>query len=230
VLTPPATTTTVTITDVAGATVAVDPLAAPPLYTAPDGGQLWATLQLRDTIIPGYLAQVDTLAYSITTAVNALHVTGNSPTGGSGQNFFAPLGTVAGSAANFGLAAGLTTSTIAASGSAVLPGDNTNALAIAQLSGTTTTPAPPATPNASFSSFYSSFVSTVGLDVKSSKTTVSQDEAFTKQLSSLRESNSGVSLDEELTNLVKYQRSYQASAKLISTATEMLDTLIGMIR
>jgi flagellar hook-associated protein 1 FlgK len=230
VKTPPATTTTVSITDVAGATVAVDPLAASPLYNAPDGGQLWATLQLRDTIIPGYLAQVDTLAYSITTAVNALHFTGNSPTGGSSQNFFAPSAAVAGSAANFGLAAGLTTATIAASGSAVLPGDNTNALAIAQLSGTVTTPAPPATPNASFNGFYSSFVSTVGLDVKSSKTTVSQDAAFTNQLSSLRESNSGVSLDEELTNLVKYQRSYQASAKLISTATEMLDILIGIIR
>jgi flagellar hook-associated protein 1 FlgK len=64
----------------------------------------------------------------------------------------------------------------------------------------------------------------------SSKTTVSQDEAFSKQLTSLRESNSGVSLDEELTNLIKYQRSYQASAKLITTATEMLDTVIGMIR
>jgi flagellar hook-associated protein 1 FlgK len=89
---------------------------------------------------------------------------------------------------------------------------------------------PSGTPTATFSSYYSSLVSTVGLDVQSSKTTVAQDEAFTKQLTTLRESNSGVSLDEELTNLVKYQRSYQASAKLISTATEMMDTVIGMIR
>jgi len=36
-------------------------------------------------------------------------------------------------------------------------------------------------------------------------------------------------LDEELTNLVKYQRSYQASAKLITTATEMMDTVIALI-
>lgn len=222
---PPA--TSVTINDVAGATVAVDALAATPLYNAPDGGRLWATLQLRDKIIPNYLTQIDTLAKSITDAVNAVHTTGFDPAGGGpGQNFFTPTGVVAGSAAAFGLAAGLTSSTIAASASATLPGDNTKALALAQLSGAKVTGAPATT----FNSFYSSFVSTVGLDVKSSKTTVSQDEAFTKQLSALRESNSGVSLDEELTNLVKYQRSYQASAKLITTASDMMDIALAMIR
>jgi flagellar hook-associated protein 1 FlgK len=83
---------------------------------------------------------------------------------------------------------------------------------------------------ATFNGYYSSLVSTVGLDVQSSKTKVTQDEAFAKQLSTLRESNSGVSLDEELTNLIKYQRSYQASAKLISTVTDMLDVTLAMIR
>ena len=218
--------TTVNINDVAGATVAVDPNAATPLYTAPDGGQLWATLQLRDKIIPNYLTQVDTLAKSITDAVNAVHSTGFSPTGWTRQNFFAPAAAVAGSAANFGLAAGLTSSTIAASSSATLAGDNAKALAIAQLSSATTTGVPATT----FNSFYSSFVSNLGLDVQSSKTSVTQDEAFSKQLSTLRDSNSGVSLDEELTNLVKYQRSYQASAKLISTVSDMMDVTLAMIR
>lgn len=218
--------TSVTINDVAGATVAVDPLAATPLYTAPDGGRLWATLQLRDNIIPNYMTQIDTLAKSITDSVNAAHVAGFSPTGGTGQDFFAPAAAVAGAAKNFGLAAGLTSTTIAASSSIALPGDNSKALEIAQLSSAKVTGAPATT----FNSFYSSFVSTVGLDVRSSKTTVSQGEAFTRQLTALRESNSGVSLDEELTNLVKYQRSYQASAKLITTASEMLDITLAMIR
>lgn len=220
--------TTVTMTDVDGVTTSIDPLATAPLYSAPDGGQLWATLQLRDVIIPDYLTQVDTLAKSITDAVNAVHTVGFSPTGGTGQNFFTPLAVVAGAAANFGLATGLTSSTIAASSSATLPGDNTNALAIAKLSSATTTPS--GAPTTTFNSFYSSFVSTVGLDVQSSKTTVAQDEAFGKQLSALRESNSGVSLDEELTNLIKYQRSYQASAKIISTISDMMDMTIAMVR
>lgn len=220
--------TTVTINDVSGATVAVDSKAATPLYTAPDGGQLWATLQLRDTIIPNYLTQVDTLAKSITDAVNTVHSAGFSPTGVTGKNFFTPLAGVAGSAANFGLDPGLTSSTIAASSSATLTGDNANALAIAQLSSANTTPS--GAPVTTFNSFYSSFVSTVGLDIQSSKTTVAQDEAFTNQLSALRESNSGVSLDEELTNLIKYQRSYQASAKLITTVSDMMDVTLAMIR
>jgi flagellar hook-associated protein 1 FlgK len=195
----------------------------------PKTGQLGATVALRDTVIPGYLTQVDTLAQSIAKAVNDKHVLGYSPTNPlPGQNFFTPLAVVAGSAAAFSIAAGLDITTIAASGTALTPGDNTNALSIAQLANVKTTPS--AAPLATFSSFYGSFVSTVGLDVLSSKTTLAQDEAFSKQLSTLRESNSGVSLDEELTNLVKYQRSYQASAKLITTASEMMDIAINMIR
>ncbi|MDD2898443.1 MAG: flagellar hook-associated protein FlgK [Desulfuromonadaceae bacterium] len=194
----------------------------------PASGQLGATIALRDTIIPNYLTQIDTLAKSVIDAVNTEHFAGFSPTGGTGQNFFTPSNTVAGSAAAFSLEAGLNITTIAASRSATLPGDNSKAVTIAKLAGTATVPS--GAPTATFSSFYSSFVSKVGLDVLSSKTTVAQDEAFTRQLSTLRESNSGVSLDEELTNLIKYQRSYQASAKLITTATEMMDTVIGMLR
>jgi len=78
--------------------------------------------------------------------------------------------------------------------------------------------------------FYGSVVAQVGLDVQSAETVVNQDNAFLKQLNTLRESSSGVSLDEELANLIQYQRSYQASAKLITTAGEMLDTLINMMR
>lgn len=203
---------------VGGATATITPVT----------GQLGATVTMRDTIIPDYLTQVDTLAKSVTDAVNSLHASGFSTTGGSGQDFFTPQAAIAGSAAAFSIDAGLNISTIAASGSAALPGDNSNALAIARL--TTTKSVPSGAPTVTFSSFYSSFVSKVGLDVLSSKTTVAQDEAFTKQLSTLRESNSGVSLDEELTNLVKYQRSYQASAKLITTVSEMMDTAIGLIR
>lgn len=187
-------------------------------------GQLGATLELRDTIIPVYLNQVNALATTIASQVNTQHKLGFDATGAAGIDFFDPAAT---NAATFDINPALTsTNQIAASGNALLIGDNSNALKLAQLqnqklmTGNTTT----------FNSYYDSLVSQVGLDVKSSKNTVAQDEAFTKQLTTLRESNSGVSLDEELTNLVKYQRSYQASAKLINTATEMMDTVIGLIR
>ena len=190
----------------------------------PTTGQLGATLALRDTIIPSYLAQVDALATTITTQVNTQHTAGFDLNGNPGIALFDPAAT---NAATFGLnPAIVSTSQIAASSSTLLAGDNGNALLMANLqsqklmSGGTLT----------FNSYLDGLISKIGLDVASSKTTVSQDDAFSKQLSTLRESNSGVSLDEELTNLVKYQRSYQASAKLITSATEMLDTVIGMIR
>jgi len=188
----------------------------------PVSGQLGATLELRDTIIPGYLAKVDGLANSIATEVNTQHQLGFDLSGAAGVNFFS--GTTA---ATISLNAGINgTDKIAAAGTAGLLGDNSNALALAQLQGQKLMSAGTAT----FGSYFNGLVSQVGLDVQSSKNTVTQDTAFTKQLSILRESNSGVSLDEELTNMVKYQRSYQASAKLISTATEMMDTVIAMIR
>ena len=202
----------VTINAVGGATRAVDNT----LYTTQDGGKLWATLQLRDVTIPGYVSQLDTLANSIVTQVNALH---NAPNGydingNAGGDFFSAAGTTAAT-----IALNITnTDNIAAAGStASAPGGNGNARAIANLQST-------------FSTSYNTLVAQIGLDVQQAKTVVSQDEAFSKQLSTLRDSNSGVSLDEELTNLVMYQRSYQASAKLITTATEMMDTIIGMIK
>ncbi|KAA0889766.1 flagellar hook-associated protein FlgK [Oryzomonas rubra] len=218
-LTPNATTPTlydVNLTPAGGAAAAV---------VTPTTGTLGATLALRDTIIPGYQSQVDALAKSIADTVNSLHTAGFSPTGGTGQNFFTPPAAASGAAAGLQLATGLTTATIAASGSATLPGDNTNASAIAVLQHDTTTMS-----GATFNSYYDTLVSKVGLDVKSSGDTVTQDTAFSNQLSTLRDSNSGVSLDEELTKLVQYQRSYQASSKLITTATDMMDTVIGLIR
>lgn len=195
-----------------------------PVVVTPTTGELGATLALRDTIIPGYLDKVDDLATTITSEVNTQHNLGFDLNGNPGLDFFDSAAT---NAATFALDPAITgTALIAASGNALLPGDNSNALKIAQIQNKLTMSGATAT----FSSYFDGLVSQVGLDVKSAKNTVAQDEAFSKQLNTLRESNSGVSLDEELTNLVKYQRSYQASAKLITTATEMMDTVIGLIR
>jgi flagellar hook-associated protein 1 FlgK len=79
-------------------------------------------------------------------------------------------------------------------------------------------------------SSYTSLVSEIGVNVQNAENVTANHENFMRQISNLRESNSGVSLDEELTNLVKYQRAFEGSAKLINVATEMLDTVLGLIR
>ena len=205
--------------------VQLTPVGGALAQVTPTKGNLGAILALRDTIIPGYQKQVDELAAMITTQVNTQHLAGFDLNGNPGIALFDPAATTA---ATFGLNSAIVndTSLIAASSSPILTGDNGNALLIAGLqnqklmTGGTLT----------FNGAWDSLVSEVSLDVASSKTAVSQDEAFSNQLNTLRESNSGVSLDEELTNLIMYQRSYQACAQLITTATAMMDVVLGMIR
>lgn len=213
----------VTVTDYLGTvSPALDPTAATPFYGSDTtGGTLWATLKMRDVTIPDYLAQVDALAAGVVAAVNAQHTAGFDLSNTAGGNFFAAAGTTA---ASIGLDPAITVSTIAASGINGSTGDNGNAVALAQLLNDATTMGA-----STFSNYYNSLVAQVGLDVQTAKTVVNQDAAFMKQLTTLRDSQSGVSLDEELANLIQYQRSYQASAKLITTATEMMDVVLAMM-
>lgn len=214
--TPPSTNYTVTVNAVDGTNTNVDNN----MYSSTDGGALWATLQLRDKYIPDYRTQVNDLASTLVSQVNTIHSASFTPAGATGIDFFDPAATTAAS-----IALSVTqTSQIAASASATTPGDNSRAIVMAQLvnaktmSGGTTT----------FNGYYDALMAQVGLDVQTSNNLVDQDSAFLKQLNSLRDSNSGVSLDEELANLITYQRSYQASAKLITTAEQMLDVLMNM--
>jgi len=183
---------------------------------APTTGKLGATVVTRDTTLPAYLTQVNTLAVNLATQVNTQNRAGFDLNGVAVTiDFFSPstgAGTIAVNPA-------MTTTFIGASGAVGVKGDNANALLLAGLNSAN-----------GYSTSYNTLMAQVGLDVQTANTVVTQDSAFMKQLTTLRDSNSGVSLDEELTDLMKYQRSYQASAKLITTAGEMMDTIIAMMR
>jgi flagellar hook-associated protein 1 FlgK len=100
-------------------------------------------------------------------------------------------------------------------------GDNRNALALSALENS------PVGPNGlTFSDAYQHLVTNMGLDAQDAGNQETFYQGLVNQLSQMRDSVSGVNLDEELTNLVKFQRSYQAAAKLISTADELYQTLL----
>ena len=80
-----------------------------------------------------------------------------------------------------------------------------------------------------FDEFYSSIVSTVGIESFSSQSTFLQQEAILLQLDTRRESISGVSIDEELINMIKFQQAYNAAARLIGVVDELLDTVISQV-
>ena len=109
-------------------------------------------------------------------------------------------------------------------------GDNANATAIGKLVDTNVTISTvwKTTTNQTISQYYASLVTTVGADTKLAKTNSEYHAALTSDLSDQVSSASGVNLDEEMANLIKYQHSYTAAAKLITTADQMLQTLLGL--
>ncbi|MCC8194198.1 MAG: flagellar hook-associated protein FlgK, partial [Deltaproteobacteria bacterium] len=75
---------------------------------------------------------------------------------------------------------------------------------------------------------YSSYVTKVGADTQTAKYNATLYGTMAMDLRNQQDSNSGVNLDEEMTNLVRFQNSYKAAAKLITTADEMLQTILGL--
>lgn len=113
----------------------------------------------------------------------------------------------------------------ASSTSAGVPGNNAQAIAIANLQHSLSMNGSSST----FEDYYNSLVSTVGGDMQSAEAYFNHQSDMVIQLENRRESISGVSLDEEMINLIKFQTAYDAAAKLISTADELLQTVLNMV-
>ena len=74
---------------------------------------------------------------------------------------------------------------------------------------------------------YRSFVTRVGSEVRDARRQESNAQVLADSVDDRRQSVAGVSMDEEMSNLIRFQRSYQASARAMSTMDEMLDVLIN---
>ncbi|KMP10835.1 hypothetical protein UR09_03365 [Candidatus Nitromaritima sp. SCGC AAA799-A02] len=79
-----------------------------------------------------------------------------------------------------------------------------------------------------FDEFFNAVVSTVGIGSFSAQATLKQQEGVLLQLNSRRESSSGVSIDEEMIKMIKFQQAFNASARMISVVDEMLDTVVRL--
>jgi len=102
-------------------------------------------------------------------------------------------------------------------------GDNSNALLLADLGEQTVGPG-----GLTFSDAYQQIVTDIGLEAENAGDQMDYYQGLVNQFQEMRDSVSAVSLDEELTNLIKYQRAYQAAAKMVTTADEMLQTLLSL--
>jgi flagellar hook-associated protein 1 FlgK len=198
-------------------------------------GEIGATLQVRDSLVKPSLDGLDELASNLATQVNSLHATGFDLSGATGVNFFTPPSGSATLTPGYSslidlnitsgdqIAAAASNPTLAGNGT----GDNVNALGIANLANASI---PMSGGDSTLDGFYNTLVAKSGVAVQSAQQGATQSQSSITQLQQMRDSASGVSLDEELTNLMTYQKAYEGAAKVITTGTEMLDTVLGLIK
>ncbi len=102
-------------------------------------------------------------------------------------------------------------------------GDGAAALAIAQLR---TTPIMIGQ-TSSFDDFFSSVVAEIGLKGEQAATALETENVILKDMNDLKASISGVNIDEELSNMIKFQHAYNSAARFISEIDRMLDVIIN---
>jgi flagellar hook-associated protein 1 len=206
--------------------------ATPTVSAGLTGGQLKGLLDAYSTTlnpaVPGSMpAKLDQLAISIHDAVNAQHAAGFDKSGTAGGLFFSGATITGASQLAVNAAIVANPSLIAASSTAAgAPGDSSNMLA---LFGIRAASAPTgSTLGSSFDDFYGGMVSSMGLAAQTANRDVDTADTVVNTLEDRRSQVSGVSLDEEMTNLVKFQHAYSAAGRAMSTLNDMLDTLVHL--
>lgn len=187
------------------------------------GGAMQGTIDARDGALADLRSNLNTVASQLITQVNALHSTGYSLTGSTGAAFFTGT-TAATMAVNSALTAN--PALVQAAGVSGAVGDNQTSLALAQLADTRLA----ALGNQTFQQDYAQTVAALGQSLASANEQVGDQEAVAAMMAQQRAAVSGVSLDEEMTDLVKFQRAFAASAKLITTVDDLLEAVVNMKR
>jgi flagellar hook-associated protein 1 len=109
------------------------------------------------------------------------------------------------------------------------PGDGSNALDIAQLRQAATMALDGmGNPTQSVNDYYAAFVGVLGIERNQVKSSLENKEFIIAQLDGEQSALAGVSLDEEMVNMIKFQNSYQAAARFISTVDKMMDVLLNI--
>ena len=214
----------------------------PILFT---NGEMKGLLDSRDssqTGVKGYLDKLDTVSQYLLQDFNDVHKAGVGTDGSTGTNFFGTDGTdynlassapVAGNGgwivklqvnpallnATTGLAkiAARTSSTQggASGDNAILLGNSLKTDVSATLG------------NASLDSYYTAVIGALGVQSQDAQRTTDNQTTLIAQITNWRESTSGVNMDEEMTNMIKFQKGYNAAARVLTTMDDMLDKLIN---
>lgn len=215
-------------------------------------GRVGAALEVRDKNVDKIRGDMDTMAYSMAKEVNRAHIEGFDKYSKQGVLFFDMPGLenveikpkdfneevsetfeqnkfdIKGFSKNLALNATIRNDAgkISAAASPGAPGDNTiaNIIHNIQFSGVV------GETQSNFDDFYNAQVAEIGISTQRANKSAESQKNIMTQLSNMRESVSGVSLDEEAAKMIEFQKSYEASARLIKVADEMFDTVLNLKR
>lgn len=186
------------------------------------GGQLSATIDDNNNVIPSYVADLNTLAQSLADQVNTTLNNGIDQNGAAPTTDLFAYDPVQGAALTLNVNP-LTTDQIAAALPGP-PGGNGNALAAAQLANAT------GAAGYTFDQFLGNLGGRVGNDVLSATNTQTTKQNLLSQAQTLRQQVSGVSLDTEAEKLIALQKSYEATSKMFTVLNQLTETLINVIQ
>lgn len=198
------------------------------LTDAIKGGKIGGALDVRDNVIEDMLKNNDEMAYTLAKEVNSAHIEGFDKYGNQGVLFFDMPEQMAGAATALSVNKTVFNDVgrIAAGAKSDAPGDNTVANVISSLQYRQTMGGGSTT----FDDYYNTQVGQIGTIAQRAVKSQESQKNIMSQLANVRESISGVSLDEETTKMIEFQKAYEASARLIRTADEMFDTVLNLKR
>lgn len=185
----------------------------------PQNGRLAGVLEARDELVADYLNSLNELAATLVNEFNAVHSAGYALDGSTGVNFF-----VGNSADTIDLAQDIydSLSKIAAAATDA-PGDGTNALRLAEVY----TEPKAALSDVSMRDFFTSLISGIGVASQKAANMVDSQAVLVEHLHNRREAISGVSLDEEMVDMIRFQQAYAAAARVVTAMDEALETIIS---
>lgn len=185
-------------------------------------GELGGLLDFHNNYVAKNIQKLNTIANNFKSAINDIHKTGYNLNSVTGMAFFSENTSGAG---DFSVADEIISdpSLIASSASIDTPGDGSIAQLMADLkygdviNGET------------IEDFYTGVVTELGNQVQQAKFIKDNQARVIERLNNQKANVSGVSLDEEMTNLIKFEQAYQAAARMVGTVDELMDTVLRMV-
>ena len=192
-----------------------------------NSGRIGGLLAARQGPLDSAQTELDQLAHDVATSYNAVHQVGFGLDGNTGRDLFEAPAAVAGYAGLITISSDVEDqpeALAAALDPTMLPGDNRNGLALQTLATSQIALGGTATASTSVGSLQGF----AGGAIQDAEFDQNFAQSILHQVESLRDSVSGVSLDEEMVAMMEYQRSFEASLRVIKTADEMLNQLLSL--